>query len=209
MPARSLAIVIATLLGTGALAPQSVAATVARWVQFAPGGTVMLRAIDDRPGAACPAASVDSVAVPLAPRVADHPSDAFPVTQCEASVPVGGVSASIDGVRLKLPVAEPRRIILIGDTGCRVLPGAVQACNDPGPHGFPLARLAQMVAAMDPDLIVHVGDYYYREAPCPAGNEGCAGTPYGDNWGAWNADWVRAGAGDPGCGAAGAVAWQP
>ncbi|HUB84365.1 MAG TPA: metallophosphoesterase, partial [Rhizomicrobium sp.] len=33
-----------------------------------------------------------------------------------------------------------------------------------------------------------VGDYLYREDPCPAGDTGCAGTPYGDNWPAWAAD---------------------
>ena len=36
--------------------------------------------------------------------------------------------------------------------------------------------------------MIHVGDYLYRVAPCPAGNAGCAGTPYGDNWPAWKAD---------------------
>ena len=44
------------------------------------------------------------------------------------------------------------------------------------------------VAAWGPDLIVHVGDYLYRESPCPETMPGCQGSPYGDNWPTWNAD---------------------
>jgi hypothetical protein len=115
---------------------------------------------------------------------------AFPVTMCEALLPLGGTIATIDGVDLKLPLAQPHRIVAIGDTGCRLAaPRIYQACNDPSPAGFPLPGLSQMVASMNPDLIVHVGDYYYRESPCAeAIQPGCAGSPFGDNWAAWNAD---------------------
>ncbi len=43
-------------------------------------------------------------------------------------------------------------------------------------------------ATLEPDLIVHLGDYLYREAPCPPGNAACAGSPFGYGWEAWNAD---------------------
>jgi hypothetical protein len=39
-----------------------------------------------------------------------------------------------------------------------------------------------------PDLVVQVGDYLYRESPCPPGDMGCQGSPYGDNWTTWQAD---------------------
>ena len=39
--------------------------------------------------------------------------------------------------------------------------------------------------------MIHVGDYIYREDPCPAGDEGCAGSPYGDNWPTWEADFFE------------------
>jgi hypothetical protein len=35
---------------------------------------------------------------------------------------------------------------------------------------------------------VHVGDYIYRESPCPPDDKGCAGSPFGDNWPTWQAD---------------------
>ena len=33
-----------------------------------------------------------------------------------------------------------------------------------------------------------LGDYFYRESACPAGNAGCAGSPWGNNWTTWQAD---------------------
>jgi hypothetical protein len=194
-----------TLSLAGLTPSGSGAATLSRWVQYGADNTVLLRAITDTP--ACPAMSVDGVTVPdvsgagndratgvarrLTPATATAAlAAAFPVTMCEAQLPLGGHTATIDGVPLKLPVADPRRIVVIGDTGCRVAgPKIFQACNDPSPAGFPLPGLSRMVAAMNPDMIIHVGDYYYRETPCnEAIQPGCAGTPYGDAWPAWNAD---------------------
>jgi hypothetical protein len=41
---------------------------------------------------------------------------------------------------------------------------------------------------LKPDLVIHVGDYLYRESACPVGNAGCAGSPWGNNWTTWQAD---------------------
>ena len=54
------------------------------------------------------------------------------------------------------------------------------------PGLFP--SVAAAAAKLKPDLVMHVGDYLYREEPCPPGNAGCAGSPSGDNWPSWNAD---------------------
>jgi hypothetical protein len=45
-----------------------------------------------------------------------------------------------------------------------------------------------------PDLVIHVGDYHYREDPCPLGNAGCAGSPWGYGWDVWDADFFTPGA---------------
>ncbi|HEX3349448.1 MAG TPA: metallophosphoesterase [Acetobacteraceae bacterium] len=172
------------------LATPAHAATINRWIQLAPNHTALLRAITDLRNDACPAASVDGAPVALAQRGSSaNAANSFPITLCEAAVPVGGSTAIIDGMTLKMPAAHPRRIVVIGDTGCRVVLTEQQNCNDPGPNGFPLPQIAQMVATFSPDLIVHVGDYYYRESPCHPGNAGCAGSPHGDTWPAWDADW--------------------
>jgi hypothetical protein len=170
--------------------------TVNRWIQYGPNNTVLARAIVATTPlqpitATCPPLSVDGM--PVAMSVRSTPTTGFPVTECEAQVPPGHVTATIDGVALKLPVANPRRIVVVGDTGCRIKGTSIQACNDP--TQFPLAAISNFVASFAPDMIVHVGDFYYREAACPAANAGngtttgCGNSPYGDNWASWNADW--------------------
>lgn len=161
------------------------ASVLRSWVEMAPGGVALVRAVVD--DGACPVASADGRELPLAVRVG--PDEAFPVTVCEAQAPSGAANVTVAGVVLRLPVAAPRRIVVLGDSGCRlVAPVAYQGCNDPA--AFPLSRLAGMAAAMNPDLILHVGDYYYREAACPPGGMfDCEGSPHGDTWAAWDADW--------------------
>ncbi len=153
-----------------------------RWIQAGPDGQALARALVT--DAACPALAVDGT--PRAMEVRFPPTPEFPVRLCEAQVTPGPRTATIAGVALKLPVAAPKRILVIGDTGCRIADGRYQACNDEA--AFPLARLAMFAVPFDPDLIVHVGDYYYRETACPAGEPGCAGSPFGDRFDSWNAD---------------------
>jgi hypothetical protein len=105
---------------------------------------------------------------------------------CEAPIAAGSVTASVAGQSLPVPTAAPRRIVVIGDTGCRLKGKEFQDCNDA--TAFPFARVAASAAAFAPDLVIHVGDYHYREDPCPAGRPGCAGSPYGYGYDAWAAD---------------------
>jgi hypothetical protein len=168
----------ALLLGFSASAAP---AETFHWLQYAPGG-LEARAITDQ--AACPAAEIDGAAASMTVRAA--PGGAYPVTVCALAVPATAHTASIGGVPLALPTAQLRRIAVIGDTGCRMKDQYVQACNDPTQWPFPL--IAEVVAQFKPDLVIHVGDYHYRETPCPAGDTGCAGSPSGDNWAVWRAD---------------------
>jgi hypothetical protein len=166
---------------------------LAQWVELGPDGNSSVRAISDD---ACPAVTFDGVAVPMSVRSdpaqkLDNVKPAqFPVRGCEVAVPAGSVTALLDGSPLPLPKANLQRIVMFGDTGCRLKTGdAWQACNDPGAWPFP--KVAALAAAAHPDLMIHVGDYEYRESPCPAGNTGCAGSPYGYGWDAWNADFFQ------------------
>jgi hypothetical protein len=110
------------------------------------------------------------------------------VLTCERVVPDGVQRATVEGRVLPLPRARPERIVVIGDTGCRIkrADNAFQACNDPA--AWPFAEIAAAAARFRPDLVVHVGDYHYRENACPPGNAGCAGSPWGYGWDAWEAD---------------------
>jgi len=147
---------------------------------------------------ACPMITIDGAARAMQVRAA--PDAAFPVLVCELLVPQGARSASIADTPLPLPKARLQAIAAFGDTGCRLKSkraaddsddddngrSKYQACNDP--VAWPFAQVAASVAAARPDLIIHVGDYLYRESACPAGDSGCARSPYGDDWPTWNAD---------------------
>ncbi|HEY8253207.1 MAG TPA: hypothetical protein VIG39_01125, partial [Rhizomicrobium sp.] len=124
--------------------------------------------------AACPVLNTDKGDVAMtmrAPAGAD-----FPMV-CAAPLAAGVTKAQIGAVVLPVPVAAPQRILVVGDTGCRIKGAALQACNDPAAWPFPLVAAA--AAKLKPDLVIHVGDYLYRESACPAGNAGCAGSPWG------------------------------
>ncbi len=115
------------------------------------------------------------------------PSNDFPVLVCEIIVPQGTTTASISGRVLKLPVDNPKKLIILGDSGCRLETGdPPQSCNEP--RAWPFKQISETAASFNPDLVIHEGDYLYREDPCPEGDSGCQGSPSGDNFITWDAD---------------------
>lgn len=172
-----------------------------QWVQLGAGGAVLVRAIYTQPGQACP--SIDTVdqqsmkaSVAMQNRVGtgSMPSD-FDVTVCEATLADGLQSAMLGGKDLALPTASPKRILVIGDTGCRMKGSTFQNCNDSPDVDSTEAEewlFKETVAsalAQQSDLVIHVGDYIYREAECPPGDQDrCGGSPYGQNWATWAID---------------------
>jgi Calcineurin-like phosphoesterase len=162
------------------LLPASVHAADSAWVQATASG-FEARIVTDV--ARCPTLHTDRGDRAMAVRAAA--SADFP-SVCAAAIPPGASRASVADRALPLPIARPQRILVLGDTGCRIKGAALQACNDPAKWPFP--QLAAAAARLKPDLIVHVGDYLYRESACPPDNQGCAGSPWGDNWITWQAD---------------------
>lgn len=195
LPTLFAAASLAALLGGCASAPAARAPELFSLVLLGEDGAAVARVLTDAP--ACPVIVIDGRPVPMrvragaataAPRRAGARAAAFPVLACEAPLPAGTASATLGGAALALPRAELRRIVVIGDTGCRLAAKDLryQNCNDP--DAFPFATIAAAAAAWKPELVVHVGDYHYREDPCPAGQAGCAGSPWGYGWDTWRAD---------------------
>jgi len=178
---RSLLVAVGILAAAAAGSPGA-APVVSRWVQMAPGGASEVRA--SVAGKTCPDAFIDGRKFPMRERAGADPQ--FPNLICVVTLPPGTRTASILGRDLPLPHSAPQRIVVLGDTGCRIKGFTIQACNDPAKWPFP--RIAAVAAKLKPDLVIHVGDYLYREAACPPLNPACAGSPSGDNWAAWSAD---------------------
>jgi hypothetical protein len=150
----------------------------------------------------CPEITVDDRSQTMTVRA--RPDTAFPILVCEFLLPSGARSAAIGGQALPLPKATLTSIAAFGDTGCRLKAGkssaedAARESNEPDETGkfqdcnnqadWPFAPMSATIAGVTPDVVVHVGDYLYRESPCPSGDTGCQGSPSGDNWATWQAD---------------------
>ncbi|MCL2448055.1 MAG: metallophosphoesterase, partial [Polyangiaceae bacterium] len=187
--------------------PDDSALAETAWVEIGANNQASARLLT--PYAACPSITVDGVtspmtvrspqaSVPVRPTSTDttlaaaqtsgnSKGSVFAVTACEFNLPANATTATVAGINLPLPKPVVNRVVIIGDTGCRISIGnPYQACGDPTQWPFPV--IAAATAALKPDLVVHVGDYEYRDNPCPDGNTACAGQPWGYGSDAWLAD---------------------
>jgi Calcineurin-like phosphoesterase len=160
-----------------------VAAVLSAWLQYAADGEPHARAVVG--DAACPAASADGRTLPMTERARRIAQ--FGDVVCDVAVPPGAKRVRVAERELPAPAHDPRTIVVLGDTGCRISALSAQSCNDPAAWPFP--QIARAIAAVHPDLVVHVGDYLYRERPCPPLAR-CADSPFGDDAGAWYADFL-------------------
>lgn len=151
------------------------------WSQFTPDG-VELRAVTQE--ASCPKASIDGRPAEMAVRAA--PDAAFPVLVCALPVPRAAKEAAIRDRPMPLRVESFERVALVGDTGCRLNVLVLQGCNSM--KDWPFRMVADAIAEMAPQLVLHLGDLIYRERACPIADKACAGSPWGDDWETWKAE---------------------
>lgn len=145
----------------------------------------------------CPSLTLDGTPQPMSVRMLPQTGKkaAFPMLVCELLIPSGTTSVRLGKLKLPLPPATLASAVVIGDTGCRLKGhshgggGQFQDCDVTAQ--WPFSVLAASVVRKKPQLVVHVGDYLYRESPCPASDAGCKGSPYGDNWNTWKADFFK------------------
>jgi hypothetical protein len=159
------------------------AAVLSAWLQYAADGEPHARAVVS--DAACPAANADGRALRMVERAGR--SARFDDVVCDAVISSTARHVRVADRELPAPAHDPTRIVVLGDTGCRISEVSAQSCDDPAAWPFP--RIARAIAAVHPNLIVHVGDYLYRERPCPPFTR-CGDSPYGDDAPAWYADFL-------------------
>src|SRR3984885_14387924 len=109
MPKAALLLIAAPILANAQILSPA-------WVELGEGGQAIARVVVSGP-AECPQANVDGVSLAMTPRQ-PVPSGFRPV--CEVALPSGAKSARVHGQLLALSHADPSRIVVIGDTGCRI-----------------------------------------------------------------------------------------
>jgi hypothetical protein len=166
----------------------------AAWTQFGLGDEPQLIArvlIAD--GASCPSITIDGVTTTMQER--KDPRSAVFGRLCEERRPLA------DRLRVRIAAGnrllleqdvtrQPQAIAVLGDTGCRVQASYDQHCDKA--DKWPFAQVAGAAATRAPQLVVHLGDYYYREAPCSNAPDGCTTPPpFGDRVDTWRAEFFE------------------
>lgn len=176
---------------TLSVAPPPPAQLPLAWVEVGPQGKRIVRLLTRADS--CPQMKVDQKLQPMSQRGKVTPE--FPIRVCEATLAATAKKAQVYDQVLTVPTLNPKRILVLGDTGCvvKIAPYGtrIQECNQS--ELWPFANIAKEAAQWKPDLIIHVGDYFYRESACPAGNGACKDSPHGDNWATWEADFFSPG----------------
>lgn len=163
------------------------------YVSLGPQGQAMVRVVSQE--STCPSLEVDGKSQSMQLRANNRPTPlnskkpaVFQEQVCELAIAANTKVVKLHGIALPKINAHPHKIVLLGDTGCRMkLPASFQDCKDP--EAWPLAEVAQQAAAEHPDLVIHVGDYHYREHACLAGD--CAHTPTGYGSDTWQLDFFQ------------------
>jgi len=150
------------------------------WVQLGSGDSASVRAIISS-SRTCPMLTIGSRTKSMSKRV-KSPNSFSEITVCEYTIKAksGLRNSSLKIGSLALPTLSTQtdEILVVGDTGCRG--GRRENCATD--WGWP--AISKMAAKRsNPDAILHVGDYHYRER--------CGGVNCGYTWAAWEADFFH------------------
>lgn len=158
------------------------------WTQLIDANTMSIRAIVAGNGK-CPRVESNGTKQRMSVRAtpeAGNPGQ-FSNTVCEFNLRRDNLMRKVDGINVPGVPDEIKYVAIIGDTGCRVSKWVSQVQDCHNLHDWPMKTVADTVSAERADLVIHVGDYLYREAQCK--NPQQCGDVWGYNWPSWNADW--------------------
>ena len=171
------------------------------WTQYGDAGNLSARAIlPTSTAAACPSITIDGITSGMSKRADGSGDTSVPrnfssIIMCQYDVPMTAKTITIGPMTLAGHVSDPQKIAVIGDTGCRVKGGTPQNCNGKGPATpWNYAGIASAVSGENPDMILHVGDYHYRErceSTSSCKNAGVDPATVGLKWESWEADFFK------------------
>lgn len=177
------------------------------WIQLGDQNTASARVILPGVNVSCPNITVGSNTSQMTVRSIPSNYNEFnnAITVCEHLIKSTTDSIFVDnaGTPLKLPssTGNSDTFLVLGDTGCRLKHRDRQLCKggsvETGMWGFPTLSLSAE-ADQQTDLILHVGDYIYRESTSHSQPELCkhydpskGWVNCGDNWPTWQADFFE------------------
>ena len=159
------------------------------WVQVAENGEFELRVIVTQKNKdqefACPTALINNSKVKL--KIRAEPEENFGNLVCFVKIEKKDSRISLEyksslNLDLRLSRNPYKPVLILGDTGCgNNNPYLPQDCSKV--HSWPFKAIINDAARNDPRIIIHTGDYRYRNM----GNN----IKWQDNWADWKADFFE------------------
>jgi predicted phosphodiesterase len=152
---------------------------LAAWTELGPGGLQVVRAVMASGTASCPPIHWEIGATSGGGAMALRaPSNgAFNDTVCEYPLPGSATGADVAGMAVPVRKGVIEKVALLGDTGCKEgkQSSSKVKCD---PKLWTFGMVANEIAAENPDLIIHLGDIFYRTTACENdksnGKSGCS-----------------------------------
>jgi hypothetical protein len=159
------------------------------WIQYSDNNSLFFRYLTTSINENCPSVLIDKKKIKTQERIHNLIKD-FPVKICQTEIENSkNHQIKFKDLNILTKVSDIKKINIIGDTGCITVEGKLeQKCNILSE--YPFSQIAQNVANNKPDLIIHVGDYYYSKSKCIKTKE-CLNRSYGDNLDTWKADFLN------------------
>ncbi len=158
------------------------------WVQYSEKNSLFFRHLTSDLKKNCPSIIVDDKKIKTTERKHNLQKD-FPVKICQTEID-NKIVHNIKYKDLNISTKQNhfQKISVVGDAGCITDKNIEQKCNLLSEYPFP--EIARNIAKNKPDMIVHVGDYFYSKSKCQKTKE-CIGRSYGDNLETWKVDFLN------------------
>jgi predicted phosphodiesterase len=145
------------------------------WLQLAPEDEIWLRYVDDNLNE-CPQVIIDGKTMQM--DEFNEKNIDFPLN-CKLSLENNNLPKTIllnqEEIKINFDKNNIKKIAVIGDTGCRVHKFINQDCK----NDWYFEKISNLLVEHNPDVIIHVGDYIYREHG------------YKDNWKTWQEEFFK------------------